>query len=136
MIPKISLAAAFVLMVAPPMACASNHEVANSAPITRQANHSLPKVVLAQDGQDAPSMGTTDNDIDNSNDNNNDNNNNNSNDSADDNQNSDSGQTDQNAAGDDQTVPPTVLGSPDNGPGDPGQAPQTNSYPQPVNPYQ
>lgn len=131
MILKISLAAAFVLMMVPPMACASNREVANSAPITRQANQSLPKVVLAQDSQDAPSMGTTDSDNDNSSDNDND-----SNDSADDNQNGDSGQTDQNAAGDDQTIPPTVLGSPDNGQGEPGQAPQMNSYPQPVNPYQ
>jgi hypothetical protein len=130
MIPKISLAAAFVLMVAPPMACASNHEVANSAPITRQANHSLPKVVLAQDGQDAPSMGTTDSDNDNSDDNDND-----SNDSADDNQNGDRGQTDQNAAGDDQTIPPSILG-PDNDQSEPRTAPQVNSYPQPVNPYQ
>ncbi len=117
MIPKISLAAAFVLMVAPPMACASNSEIANSAPITRQANQSLPKIVLAQDSQDAPSMGTTDSDNDNSNDNDND-----SNDSADDNQNGDSGQTDQNAAGDDQTIPPTVLGSPGNDQGEPCSA--------------
>lgn len=129
MIPKISLAAAFVLMTAPPMACASNHEVANSAPITRQANQSVPKVVLAQDAQDAPSMGTTDNDNDNNGDNDND-----ANDNADDNQNGDGAQTDQNAAGDDQTIPPTVLG-PDNDQSEPRQAPM-NSYPQPVNPYQ
>ena len=125
MIPKISLAAAFVLMVAPPMACASNRDVASRAPITYQSNQSLPKVVVAQDGQDSPSMGTTDSDNDNSSDNDND-----SSDSADDNQNGDSGQTDQNAAGDDQTIPPTVLGAPDNDQGEPRQAPQ------PANPYQ
>jgi hypothetical protein len=129
MIPKISLAAAFVLMMAPPMACASNHDVASCAPITRQANQSVPEIVLAQDSQDAPSMGTTDSDNDNSSDNDND-----SNDSADDNQNGDSAQTDQNAAGDDQAIPPTVLG-PDNDQSEPRQAPM-NSYPQPVNPYQ
>ncbi|HLX05029.1 MAG TPA: hypothetical protein VKR28_05810, partial [Candidatus Binatus sp.] len=72
MIPKISLAAAFVLMMAPPMACASNRDVASRAPITYQSNQSLPKVVVAQDGQDSPSMGTTDSDNDNSSDNDND----------------------------------------------------------------
>ena len=132
MIPKISLAAAFLLMMAPPMACASNRDAATSAPIARQTHESPLGMVLAQDGQ--PAVGATDSDDDNSNDNDNDNDND-SNDSADDNQNGDTNQTDQNAAGDDQTIPPTVLG-PDNDQDESRQAPQTNSYPAPVNPYQ
>jgi len=124
MIPKISLAAAFVLMMAPPMACASNRDAANSASLTRQVYQSPPSMVLAQDGQ-PPSMGTTDNDNDNSSDNDND-----SSDSADDNQNADSDQADQNSAGANQTtIPPTVLGAPDEEQSEPRQAP-------PVNPYQ
>jgi hypothetical protein len=138
MIPKISLAAAFLLMMAPPMACASNRDAANSAPITCRTPQSASGIVLAQDGQDGqPSMGTTenDNDSDNAGDNDND-----SNDNADDNQNADNGengdngQTDQNAAGDTQTIPPTILGPDDQG--EPRQAPQMNGYSQPVNPYQ
>jgi len=126
MIPKISVAAAFLLMMAPPMACASSRDVANSAPIARQMHESPLGMVLAQDGQ--PAVGTTDSDSDDSNDND-------SSDSADDNQNGDTSQTDRNAAGDDQTIPPTVL-EPDNDESEPRQAPQTNSYPAPVNPYQ
>jgi hypothetical protein len=133
MIPKISLAAAFLLMMAPPMACASNRDAANFAPVTCQAHESPMSMVLAQDGQ--PSMGTTDSDNDNSTDNDND-----SGDNADENQNADNGQngdnaqTDQNAGGDEQTVPPTVLG-PDNDQSEPRQAPM-NPFSQPVNPYQ
>ena len=71
MIPKISLAAAFLLMMAPPMACASNsRRFRNAAPITSGAHQSQPGVVLAQDGQ--PSMGTTNNDNDSDGDNDND----------------------------------------------------------------
>ena len=133
MIPKISLAAAFLLMMAPPMACASTRTLSNAAPITFGAHQSQPGVVLAQDGQ--PSMGTTNNDSDSDADNDNDDNDNDSNDNDNDNQNADGNQTDQNAAGDAQQVPPTVLGSPDNDQDQSQQAP-TNSYPQPVNPYQ
>jgi hypothetical protein len=129
MIPKISIAAAFFLMTAPPMACASTRDAAGRAPLTRHAQRSALDMVLAQD--DSPSMGTTNNDSDNdSSDNDNDS------DSADDNQNADGNQTDQNAAGDDQPIPPTVLGAPDSDSGDAQQPSQTNSYPQPANPYQ
>jgi|HubBroStandDraft_6_1064221.scaffolds.fasta_scaffold264376_1 hypothetical protein len=139
MIPKISLAAAFLLMMAPPMACASNRDTANSVPITYRTHQSPSGVVLAQDGQDGQSsMGTTDNDSnsDSAGDNDND-----SNDNADDiqnadnGQNGDNGQTDQNAAGDNQQIPPTVLG-PDSDQGESQQAPQMNGDSQPVNPYQ
>jgi hypothetical protein len=129
MIPRISLAAAFVLMMAPPMACASTRDAASGAPITSRAQVSQPNTVLAQDDQ--PSMGNNDSDDDNSSDSDSD-----SSDSADDNQNADGNQTDQNASGDDQQVPPTVLGSPDNDQSQSPQAPGINSYPQPVNPYQ
>ena len=140
MIPKISLAAAFFLMIAPPIVCASNRGTANSAPITCRTRQSPSGIVLAQDGQNGQtSMGTTDNDNDNDNDNSGDNDND-SNDNADENQNADNGQNadtsqaDENAAGDNQPIPPTVLG-PDNDQGEPRQAPM-NPFSQPVNPYQ
>jgi hypothetical protein len=130
MIPKISIAAAFLLMTAPPMTCASTRDAAGRAPVTRHAQSSPLDMVLAQD--DSPSMGTTNNDSDSSDSSDNDN----DSDSADDNQNADGNQADQNAAGDEQSIPPTVLGAPDSDSSDAQQSPQTNSYPQPVNPYQ
>jgi hypothetical protein len=130
MIAKISMTAAFLLMVAPPIAARASSRVdSNLVPMTLQAHQSTLDTVLAQDGQ--PSMGTTDNDSDNSSDNDND-----SNDSADDNQNADSSQTDQSAGDDAPMIPPTVLGQPDNEQPEPRQAPPGNAYPQPVNPYQ
>ena len=128
MIAKISMTAAFLLMVAPPIAARASSRVdSNPAPMTLQAHQSPLDMVLAQDAQ--PSMGTTDNDDDDSKDNDND-----SNDSADDNQNADSDQTDQNAD-DTPAIPPTVLGQPDGEQSEPRQAPMS-AYPQPVNPYQ
>jgi hypothetical protein len=128
MLAKISLTAAFFLMVAPPIACASNRDAANLAPIARQANQLPFGMLLAQDSQ--PALGTSDNDNDNEND---------SNDTADDKQDSDESQTDQqNAAGNDQQIPPTVLGAPEGQPDgeqpEPRQAPGMNVYP--VNPNQ
>ncbi len=113
MIPKIGFAAAFVLLVAPPMACASTRGLANPAPMTRQAFR--PPLVVAQEGtSDSDNSSDSDNDSD-------------SNDSSDDNQNGDGSQMDQNAAGDDQPVPPTVLNNNEN---DPDDAPQLNQAPQ------
>jgi hypothetical protein len=140
MIPKISLAAAFVLMMAPPMACASNRDAAIFAPVASRAHQSPAKIVLAQDAQGGqPSVGTTDNDNDNDNADDNDND---ANDNADGNQNADNGQNpdtsqaDQNAGGDNQPIPPTVLG-PDSDQTEPRQGPpQINPFSQPVNPYQ
>jgi hypothetical protein len=121
MIPKISLAAAFVLMVAPPMACASTCSLANQAPMTPRSPLGI---VVAQD-QDQSSAGTTDSDSDSDSNSDNDSD---SNDSADDNQNGDGSQMDQqNSAGDDQPVPPTVLNGNQN---DPDDAPQFNQVPQ------
>ncbi len=129
MIPKISLTAAFLLMVAPPMACASNRDATNPAPITRQAHESAPGMVVAQDNPS--NVGTSDNDNDSDSD---------SNDSADDNQdaddnqNADSDQMDQqNAAGNDQSIPPQILDAPEN---DPDATPSPNAFSRPVNPYQ
>jgi hypothetical protein len=128
MIPKISLTAAFFLLAAPPLACASTRAAANAAPMTCRAHQSQPGMMLAQDEQ--PSTGTTNSDDNSDNDSDaNDNDNDNGN------QNADSDQTDQNAAGDAQPIPPTVLGAPDNDQDEPQQAPM-NSYPQPANPYQ
>ena len=125
MIPKISLAAAFLLMVAPPMACASNSSLAIPATMTREAYRVPLGIVVAQDNDS--SAGTSDSDSDNDNDSD-------SNDSSDDNQNGDGSQMDQNAAGDDQPVPPTVLNNNQN---DPDDAPQFNQVPQPqMNPNQ
>ncbi|WP_333650402.1 hypothetical protein, partial [Candidatus Binatus sp.] len=78
MIAKISLTAAFFLIVAPPMACASNRDATNPAPMTSQAHESPLGLVVAQDDQ--PNVATSDNDNDNGNDSD-------SNDSADNNQN-------------------------------------------------
>ena len=114
MVAKISLAAAFLLMVAPPMACASNRNGVNPAPITRQAHQSPRGMVVAQDDQS--NAGESDNDSD-------------SNESADENQNADGNQTEQqNAAGDDQANRPQVFEAPGN-PGDAQQAPR------PMNPF-
>jgi hypothetical protein len=128
MIPKISLVAAFFLMVAPPMACASNSVAANPAPIMRQAHRSPVGIVVAQDQSSA---GVTNNDSDSDSDSND----SDTNDSADDNQNGDASQMDpQNGAGDDQPVPPTVLNGNEN---DQDNAPQFNPVPpQMVNPNQ
>jgi len=121
MFAKISLTAAFLLMIAPPIACASNRP--SMARTTNQLPHCM---VLAQDAQ--PNLGTSDNDNNNDND---------SSDSADDNQdNGDNDADQQNAAGNGQSIPPTVLGGPDNDSGDAPQPPQMNTYPQPMNPYQ
>jgi hypothetical protein len=125
MIPKISLTAAFFLLVAPPLACASNHGLTH----TRQTRQAPARMVVAQDTQ--PSVGTdagTDSDS-----------NSDSSDSSDDNQNaqgSDGNQGDQqNAAGNDQALPPTELNGSDNDPNDtPGGG--VTPYSQPVNPYQ
>jgi hypothetical protein len=128
MIPKISLAAAFVLMMAPPMVCASSRADSNPTPMTLRAHQSPQDMVLAQDGQAGqPSMGTTDNDSSSDNDND-------SNDSSDDNQNADSNQTDQNGASEEPpAIPPTVLGGPEEEQSEPRQAPM-NTYAQPANP--
>jgi hypothetical protein len=132
MFPKISLTAALLLMIAPPIACASNQGGADGARMTRTAQETPVGIVVAQDGQ--PNVGTSDNDNDNSGDSD-------SNDSAGDNQNGDGNQTDQqNADGNVQPAPPQEQATPDNDndsdPGDAQQAPQMNAYPQPVNPYQ
>ena len=128
MFAKISLTAAFLLMVAPPIACASNR----SAPsMTRQANQLPRGMALAQDGQPnfgQPNLGTSDDDNNTDND---------STDSADDNQdNGDNDADQQNAAGEGQSIPPTVLGAPDNDSGDALQVPQTNAYPLSIRPDQ
>jgi len=124
MIPKISLAAAFLLMVAPPMACASNRAATNPAPITRQAHESPPGMVVAQDDQS--NVGNSDNDNDNDNESA-------SSDSADDNQDADGDQMDQNAAGNDQPIPPQILNGPEN---DPDSIPPPNAFSPPMIPSQ
>ena len=119
MIPKVSLAAAFFLMVAPPMACASNRAATNPAPITCQAHEAAAGMVVAQDDQS---------DADNSD------NGNDSSDSADDNQNAAGDQTDQqNAAGDDQQTAPQDPDAPQD---DSDATPPENALSQPVIPYQ
>ena len=129
MLAKISLTAAFLLMVAPPIACASNRDAASLAPMTRKANQSPVGMVLAQDSQQ--NLGTSDSGSDNDND---------SNDSADDNQNSDDNQADQqNAADNRQQIPPTVFGGPEDGQQPEGEQPEPRQAPQnfyPVNPNQ
>jgi len=121
MIPKISLAAAFFLMAAPPMACASNRDATNPAPITCQAHDAPPGIVVAQDDQS--NADNSDNAIDS-----------NSVDSSDDDQNAAGDQTDQqNAAGDDQANPQEAPDATEN---DSDATPPSNALSQPVNPFQ
>ena len=118
MIAKISVTAAFFLMVAPPMASASNRDTANPAPISRQAHESAPGMVVAQNDQSNASDAGSDNGNDSD-----------SNDSADSDQNADGNQMEQqNAGGDDQPNPPPIVDAPDNA-GDAQQAPR------PMNPF-
>ena len=124
MIPKISLTAAFLLMIAAPMACASSRAATNPAPITCQAHEAPLGMVVAQNAAGVYEMnqeGAADNSNDsdsNSNDNadanqsadasqNADGNQNADGDqNADGNQNADGDQTDQqNADGNDQPIP-------------------------------
>src|SRR5277367_1432482 len=131
MIPKISLVAAFLLLTAPPMACASTRDAINPAPMSGNAHESRTGILVAQDAQPAMGTGEGDNATDN------DNGADDPNASADDNgnQNGDGGEADQNNAGDDQPVPPTVLNGNDN---DSGEVPPLNPLPQsePMSPQQ
>jgi hypothetical protein len=133
MIPKISLAAAFLLLAVPPIACASTRDAINPAPIASNAHESRTGILVAQDAQ--PAMGTGEGDS--ATDNDNDNGADDPNASVDDNgnQNGDGGEADQNNAGDDQPVPPTVLNGNDN---DSGEVPPLNQLPQsePMSPQQ
>jgi hypothetical protein len=118
----VSLAATFLLMA----------PAGNRAPIALGARRSPTSIVLAQNDQPAVGTSENDNDSDNGND---------SSDSADDNQNDDN-QNDgnqgdaQGAAGESPSIPPTVLGGPDNDERDAQPAPQVNPFQQPANPNQ
>jgi hypothetical protein len=120
MFAKISLTAAFFLMAAAPMACASNRVATHQAPGICQMRGETAGVVVAQDG-DSNSAATDGNDTDND-----------SSDNADDNQN-DNDQTNQNAAGNDQNAQPSDNDN--NNDSDAQQAPQ-NPYSQQINPNQ
>ena len=65
MFAKISLTAAFLLLVAPPMACASNRN-ADQSRVDSPLGASQPGIVVAQD--DPANVGINDNDNDNDND--------------------------------------------------------------------
>jgi hypothetical protein len=139
MFANISLTAAFLLMVAPPMACASNRGLANPAPVSRRAIERRAGIVVAQEGDS--NAATSDDDKDKDNDNDNADDNDNDNDNADQNQ-ADNGQNDNNqmnqnaAGGNNQPIPPTVLGQPDAGENDSGNTLQAPQFGQPMNPYQ
>jgi hypothetical protein len=123
MIAKIGLIAAFLLMVALPIASASNGATTTPALIARQS-HELPLgMVVAQQ----PADGAAENGDDNDND---------SNDNTDENQNADSNQTEQQyPPTNDQPIP--SLG-PNGNETDPNNTPQADQapQPQPMNPYQ
>ena len=125
MFAKISLTAAFLLLMAPPIACASNRNAANPASSNSawQAG-----IVVAQDN---PAIGTNDNDSNSDSDASDSDNNADSNDN-DDNQNADGTQmNEQNAAGgDDQQAQPNAGDNDQN-----DSVPQFNQQ-QPENPNQ
>ena len=108
-------------MVTPPMACASNRDATNPAPITCRAHEAPREIFVAQDDQSNADNSDNGNDSDSS-------------DSAGDNQNADGYQTDQqNAAGDDQANPPQ---DPDATEDDSDATPPQNALSRPVNPFQ
>jgi hypothetical protein len=125
MFAKISLTAAFLLLMAPPIACASNRDATNPA---SSSPASQPGIVVAQDN---PAIGTNDNDNNSDNDASDSDNNGDSNDN-DDNQNADGTQmNEQNAAGgDDQQAQPNAGDNDQN-----DSVPQFNQQ-QPENPNQ
>lgn len=94
MFAKISLTAAFFLMAAPPVACASNWVASKPPPAVAKVFQPV-GIVVAQDA-DSNSAASDDNGNDNDND---------SNDNADDNQNDND--QDQNTAGNDQNAQPS-----------------------------
>ncbi len=128
MFAKISLTAAFLLLVAPPIACASNRNATNPAS-SRAASQA--GIVVAQDAQ--PNIGTSENSNDNDSDASDNVNDSDSNDN-DDNQNADGSQmNEQNAAGGDDQ--PAQANGGDNDQND--SVPQFNQNPQqPENPNQ
>jgi hypothetical protein len=126
MFAKISLTAAFLLLMAPPIACASNRDATNPA---SSSPASQAGIVVAQDN---PAIGTNDNDNNGDNDANDSDNNGDSNDN-DDNQNADGTQmNEQNAAGGDadQQAQPNAGDNDQN-----DSVPQFNQQ-QPENPNQ
>jgi hypothetical protein len=128
MFAKISLTAAFLLLMAPPIACASNRNATNPA---SSGPASQLGIVVAQDAQ--PNIGTNDNDNNTDSDASDNDNNNDANDN-DDNQNADGSQmNEQNAAGGDQQAQPDANGG-DNDQND--SVPQFNQEQPQVNPNQ
>ena len=123
MIAKISLTAAFLLMVAPAMACGSTRDAVNPAPTALHAHESPVGIVVAQSQM---GTGTADNDNDNDNDAN-------SNDNADNDQNGDNNQFEQqNATGTGEANPQVIDPPPEN---ESDGTPQTNKAPE-QQPYQ
>jgi hypothetical protein len=132
MIPKISLTAAFLLMIAPPIACASSPSATNPAPIARQAHESPLGMVAAQNAAGIFERNQSKEDESE----NGDESDSNSKDNADADQNADPSQVDlQNADGNDQPIPPQVLNGNESAPDSTPQFDQA-PQPQPVNPYQ
>jgi hypothetical protein len=128
MFAKISLTAAFLLLVAPPIACASNRNATNPA---SSSPASQAGIVVAQDAQ--PNIGTSENSNDSDSDASDNDNDSDSNDN-DDNQNADGSQmNEQNAAGGDDQ--PAQANGGDNDQND--SVPQFKQNPQqPENPNQ
>jgi hypothetical protein len=142
MFAKISLTAAFLLMVAPPIACASNRALANPAPVSYPAIDPTTGIVIAQDADSDAATSTDEKDSDKDSDSDNDGDNNADENQADNGQN-DNNQMDQNqndggaAGAEGQSVPPTVLGQPDSSDdNDSGNTLQTPQNGVPMNPYQ
>ena len=152
MFAKISLTAAFLLMMTPPIARASNRDAANLASLpTLQSSPAgivvaqQPPIGIYENEKNQSNEGASENENENENGNDNE-----TNENGDDNQNADGTETDQeNTAGNQQSIPPQVLGGTENDAGDGQQpqsinpypggaqlAPQMNGYAQPINPYQ
>lgn len=121
MFPKISLTAAFILMVAPPMACASRGAQRSLAPASVGA--AAQRVVIAQTNE------SDDNDNDANTDSEND-----SNDNSDDNQNADNNQTENQSADNGSQVQPQNFDAPGAQTGEAIRVPPLTRYPGQINP--
>lgn len=124
MFAKISLTAAFFLMVAPPMASGSYRTLAKAATTSQQTG----RILLAQenDQNGAAAEGDKDQDNDNADDNDNDNDNADEN-QADNGQNDNNQQMDQNPGGVFQPAPPNVFGQTNNDDNDNNQNQNSDS---------
>ena len=121
MFPKISLTAAFILMVAPPMACASRGAQRNLTPASVGGPAQRMAIAQANQSDDNDNDANTESDND-------------SNDNSDDNQNADNNQAENQSAGNGSQVQPQNFDAPEGQTGEAIRVPPLTGYPVQINP--